>query len=203
MNILTGRLQKIDRREALRYLGYTPSTGDISGVIPLLDELEERVLAVQDLKAVYGIFDIKRGDMLDLGFAKIDSRDLGRYLSDCNRLALFFLRQFAEISESSFRILPEQFRPFLFLILRQLREILKGAVHGSCEGFDHDSVTPVSRKPADFFEAPAQRIQAVQSGFLRIECFPEIMPDLLFRRQGRLRGGAKAEIRGDCEKNCR
>ena len=89
MNILTGRLQKIDRREALRYLGYTPSTGDISGVIPLLDELEGRVLAVQDLKAVYGIFDIKRGDMLDLGFAKIDSRDLGRYLSGCNRLALF------------------------------------------------------------------------------------------------------------------
>ena len=89
MNILTGRLQKIDRREALRYLGYTPSTGDISGVIPLLDELEERVLAVQDLKAVYGIFGIKRGDMLDLGFAKIDSRDLGRYLSGCNRLALF------------------------------------------------------------------------------------------------------------------
>ena len=89
MNILTGRLQKIDRREALRYLGYTHSTGDISGVIPLLDELEERVLAVQDLKAVYGIFDIKRGDMLDLGFAKIDSRDLGKYLSGCNRLALF------------------------------------------------------------------------------------------------------------------
>lgn len=90
MTILTHRLQKTDRREVLRYLGYTCPSADISGLTPLLEECEAHVLAVQDLKAVYSLFDIERGeDGLDLGFAKTHSRDLERYLSGCSRLALF------------------------------------------------------------------------------------------------------------------
>ncbi len=89
MTVLTGRLQKIDRRETLRYLGYTKSVADMGGAQALIDGCEEEVLAVQDLKAVYSLFDISRGECLDLGFARTDSRDLAKYLQGCGRLALF------------------------------------------------------------------------------------------------------------------
>lgn len=89
MNVLTGNLKAIDRREALRYLGYSRSVEDMSGVEGVIDECEREVLAVQNLKAVYSLYDISRGDGLDLGFAKTDSRDLEKYLSGCNKIALF------------------------------------------------------------------------------------------------------------------
>lgn len=89
MNVLTGSLKAIDRREALRYLGYSRSVEDMSGVEGVIDGCEREVLAVQNLKAVYSLYDISRGDGLDLGFAKTDSRDLEKYLSGCNKIALF------------------------------------------------------------------------------------------------------------------
>ena len=89
MKVLSGRIHKIDRREVLRYLGYTPSVRDMEGVNVLIDECESLVLQAQDLKAVYSLFDVSRGDMLDLGFARTSSRDLEKYLSGCDRLALF------------------------------------------------------------------------------------------------------------------
>lgn len=89
MNVLTGSLKAIDRREALRYLGYSRSVEDMSGVENLIDGCEREVLAVQSLKAVYSLYDISRGDGLDLGFARTDSRDLEKYLSGCNKIALF------------------------------------------------------------------------------------------------------------------
>lgn len=89
MTVLTDRFDRIDRREALRYLGYTRSA-DISGVSALLDECEREVLAVQDLKAVYALFGVFESDgTIDLGFANTDSRDLAKYLSGCSRIALF------------------------------------------------------------------------------------------------------------------
>lgn len=89
MNVLTGNLKAIDRREALRYLGCSRSVEDMSGVEGVIDECEREVLAVQNLKAVYSLYDISRGDGLNLGFAKTDSRDLEKYLSGCNKIALF------------------------------------------------------------------------------------------------------------------
>lgn len=89
MNVLTGNLKAIDRREALRYLGCSRSVEDMSGVEGVIDECEREVLAVQNLKAVYSLYDISRGDGLNLGFARTDSRDLEKYLSGCNKIALF------------------------------------------------------------------------------------------------------------------
>lgn len=89
MNVLTGNLKAIDRREALRYLGCSRSVEDMLGVEGVIDGCEREVLAVQNLKAVYSLYDISRGDGLDLGFARTDSRDLEKYLSGCNKIALF------------------------------------------------------------------------------------------------------------------
>lgn len=89
MNVLTGSLKAIDRREALRYLGCSRSVEDMSGVEGVIDGCEREVLAVQNLKAVYSLYDISRGDGLNLGFAKTGSRDLEKYLSGCNKIALF------------------------------------------------------------------------------------------------------------------
>ena len=89
MNVLTGNLKAIDRREALRYLGCSRSVEDMSGVEGVIDGCEREVLAVQNLKAVYSLYDISRGDGLNLGFARTDSRDLEKYLSGCNKIALF------------------------------------------------------------------------------------------------------------------
>ena len=89
MNILTGRLNQIDRREALYYLGCGAKAVQPEEVQALMDECEQEVLKVQDLKAVYKIYDIRSDDELDLGFAKTDSRDLEKYLSGCNKIALF------------------------------------------------------------------------------------------------------------------
>ncbi len=89
MNRATGRLNAIDRREALRYLGYTLPAADISGAEGLLDECEGKILAAQDLKAVYEFYDISFGEELDLGFTKTNSRDLTKYLRGCRRIILF------------------------------------------------------------------------------------------------------------------
>lgn len=90
MNILTGSFNSIDRRETLRYLGYSGACRDLGEAEKLIDRCEAEVLAVQDLKAVYALFDITQGkDGLDLGFAKTLSRDLSKYLSGCDRLVLF------------------------------------------------------------------------------------------------------------------
>lgn len=88
MNILKGSFDAVDMREAMRYLGYIPGA-DAGAAAPLLKKCEREVLAVQDLKAVYAPFSVTRGEELDLGFAKTDSRDLKNYLSGCDGLILF------------------------------------------------------------------------------------------------------------------
>lgn len=89
MNILTGSLPAIDRTETLRYLGYY-SRVQTAEIAAELDGCEREALEVLNLKAVYSLFDVSRGDFgLDLGFAKVRSLDLGKYLEGCGRIALF------------------------------------------------------------------------------------------------------------------
>lgn len=89
MKILTDKATSIDRSETLRYLGYKRQDMPTEGISSLLDECENLILDVQDLKAVYGIYGISLGQPLDLGFAEVNSLDLEKNLSDCNRIILF------------------------------------------------------------------------------------------------------------------
>lgn len=89
MKILTGRINKIDRRETLYYLGYKRQDIPTDEVDALLDECEELVLQAQNLKAVYDIYDISPGQPLDLGFTKVTSYDLEKNLTGCKKIVLF------------------------------------------------------------------------------------------------------------------
>ncbi len=89
MTVLTGKLNSINRREALYYLGCGANAAQPEEVEALMDECQAEVLSVQDLKAVYSLYDINFGEQLDLGFTKTDSRDLAKYLSGCAKIALF------------------------------------------------------------------------------------------------------------------
>ncbi len=81
----TGR---IDRKEALRYLGFY-GVKDVGDIQPLLDECEKILLPELSPKAVYGIYGITRGETLGLGFAQTNSRALEKNLQGCNKIALF------------------------------------------------------------------------------------------------------------------
>ncbi len=85
---ITGKIDKINRAEALRYLGY--SGGDLQQVEPLLAECEQIVFAAQDCRACYAPYDIfAQGETLDLGFAQTESRALARNLQGCDKIVLF------------------------------------------------------------------------------------------------------------------
>ncbi len=88
IKLITGRLEAINRREALRYMGY--SGGDLESIQAELDGCERLILSAQDLKACYASFDINiDGDNIDLGFARVKSKSLAKNLQDCNKIALF------------------------------------------------------------------------------------------------------------------
>ena len=90
MKVLSGSLEKIDRRETLRYLGCNPNAGAPEGVEEAIEGCERELLSAQSLKCVYELFAVKReGDTLDLGFAKTGSRDLKKYLEGCGKIVLF------------------------------------------------------------------------------------------------------------------
>lgn len=83
-------LNKINRAETLRYLGYARDSlvGEVENA--LLDECEKLILQAQKLTAVYDIFEINvNGDELDLGYAKIKSHSLALNLNGCNKIVLF------------------------------------------------------------------------------------------------------------------
>lgn len=86
MTELTGK-GAVDRRETLRYLGYS---GGAEIPEELLCECEKLILPELSPRAVYEVYGIKReGNTLDLGFTVTDSRDLFRNLEGCERVALF------------------------------------------------------------------------------------------------------------------
>ncbi|MGN0818405.1 MAG: vitamin B12 dependent-methionine synthase activation domain-containing protein [Candidatus Coproplasma sp.] len=89
MKILTGKLKSIDRGETLRYLGYRRQDTPAEEISALLSECESLALAAQDLKAVYGIYDISLGQPLDLGFTRVKSYDLEKNLAGCNKIVMF------------------------------------------------------------------------------------------------------------------
>lgn len=89
MKILTGEIEKINRAETLRYLGYSRKDLPTEEISLLLDECESLILQAQTLKAVYGIYGISLGQPLNLGFASVHSYDLEKNLSGCNKIVLF------------------------------------------------------------------------------------------------------------------
>lgn len=89
IKFLEGQVEFIDRKETLRYLGYKASDVCEGEALSLIEECEREVLAVQKLRAVYGIYGIVRGQSLDLGFAKVNSRALAINLEGCDKIILF------------------------------------------------------------------------------------------------------------------
>ncbi len=90
IKIISGRLDYIDKKETLRYLGWA-GKGDIGNMRDILDECEKIMLSVQALKACYKCFPIKftGGDDIDLGFAKVTSHSLKLNLTGCEKIVLF------------------------------------------------------------------------------------------------------------------
>lgn len=85
-----GKLDKLNVSETLRYLGYGKANVPEEGVRALLCECENEVLAAQDLRACYSVFDISAdGEKLDLGFAKVTSHSLAINLAGCKKFVLF------------------------------------------------------------------------------------------------------------------
>lgn len=92
---LSGR-GRIDLKEALRYLGYNKGA-DISALQGELEECEKLILPALSPRACFEQFEIKRGDMLDLGFAKTDSKSLALNLEGCSKIVLFAATVGAEV----------------------------------------------------------------------------------------------------------
>jgi hypothetical protein len=97
VKILDGKIEEVDKKETLRYLGYynnpnpqRPQEGDLMGDMqPIISECERYVLDAQNLKACYDIYDIVWGERLNLGFAEVDSKALKKNLEGCKKIVLF------------------------------------------------------------------------------------------------------------------
>lgn len=90
INIERGKLNKINRRETLHYLGLRACDVPPEETEAVIDECEKLALDNQDLKAVWSVYDIKAdGDNLDLGFAEVKSHALSLNLRGCKKIVLF------------------------------------------------------------------------------------------------------------------
>ncbi len=108
----------LDRRETLRYLGYygVKEEGGLSGVI---DECEKLILPALRPAACYALFDITRGGgVLNLGFAKTESKALAKNLEGCGRIALFAATVGAEVDRLIIKY--EKLSPARALVLQAL-----------------------------------------------------------------------------------
>lgn len=98
INVVTGKIDFINLKEAKRYLGYARGAGSVEGVEEVFSECEKLVLAAQNLKACYQIYDISyNGESLNLGFTKVISHSLARNLNGCNKAVLFACTAGAQI----------------------------------------------------------------------------------------------------------
>ncbi len=87
---LCGKIEKLNVSETLRFLGYGKTALPEESVRQLLAECESEVLAAQDLRACYAVFDISaHGEKLDLGFAEVESHSLYLNLKGCKKIVLF------------------------------------------------------------------------------------------------------------------
>ncbi|HIU00460.1 MAG TPA: Vitamin B12 dependent methionine synthase activation subunit [Candidatus Coproplasma excrementavium] len=93
MNVIRGKLDYIDRKEALRYAGYLGIAACEAGKesSALFDECEKIMLETLSPAAVYSPFPLSRGEgaHLNLGFAEVESKSLQRNLVGCNKIVLF------------------------------------------------------------------------------------------------------------------
>ncbi len=90
IKVLRGRAEKLNVAEALRYLGYAKTDLPEKQVNELILSCAEEVLAAQDLRACYSVFDISaQGERLNLGFAEVESHSLSLNLAGCGKIVLF------------------------------------------------------------------------------------------------------------------
>lgn len=87
---------RIDKKETLRYLGYYGAK-DTTGIESEFSECEKLILDALSPKACFEEFNISRGDILDLGFAKTESKALAKNLEGCDRIVLFAATVGAEV----------------------------------------------------------------------------------------------------------
>ena len=85
--ILNGK-GRVDIKETLRYAGYKRGS-DYSDIQAELSECEKLLLPELAPKACLEEYSITRGEKLDLGFAKTDSKSLALNLEGCEKLVLF------------------------------------------------------------------------------------------------------------------
>lgn len=89
MRFFTQQLEKLDKKEVLRYLGYA-GVSSLCGIEELYSECEKIVLSSINSKAIYKIYPKQEGEnFLDLTFTKTNSQDLRKNLKDCKSFALF------------------------------------------------------------------------------------------------------------------
>ena len=88
MKILTFNIEKLDKKEVLRYLGYA-GVNSIASIEELYLECEKIVLGCINPKAIYKIYPKVEGEnFLDLTFTKTSSQDLRKNLQGCKNFAL-------------------------------------------------------------------------------------------------------------------
>ena len=91
VEILSGEIKKLDKKQTLRYLGYY-GVESLNGIEAAYSECEKAALECIQPRACYGVFDIVIGENegeLDLGFAKVFSKSLYKNLTGCKKIALF------------------------------------------------------------------------------------------------------------------
>ena len=91
LTLLTGSVDEItvNRREALRYLGYRGRQAD-DGIDALFDRAHSALAACAAPKACYRAYELtSQGDTLQFGELRLQSASLKKNLQGCSRLFLF------------------------------------------------------------------------------------------------------------------
>jgi len=98
VSVISGKISTLDKAQGLRYLGYNPLAQTVDGLEEEIAFCEREILSAQRLKAVYKAFDLDiRGDEINLGFAKVNSKSLAKNLDGCKKVAVFACTIGAEV----------------------------------------------------------------------------------------------------------
>jgi hypothetical protein len=90
IQVIRGKAEPINQRDALRYLGYRKADVPPEEVGALLQSCAEEMLSVVDRRAVMESYPVTlSGDDIDLGFAKVHSHSLALNLAGCDGITLF------------------------------------------------------------------------------------------------------------------
>ena len=78
---------KLDQKEILRYLGYKKKDTPDEAVLALMGSVVQELLEVSDPRSVWRVFSIEAvtETAVDLGFIKIESRNLAKNLKGCSQ----------------------------------------------------------------------------------------------------------------------